>query len=319
MNNIKKFGALCKLTQSELKHYVTSQLVSNGYEVISQRGFVYAKGTLPILLTAHLDTVHKETVKRYSIHNFKRKHLIKSQQGIGGDDRCGVYMILDIIQRYKPYVLFCEDEEIGGIGSGLFCNTSFIDDIADNVKYMIELDRANANDAVFYDCDNDKFTEYITSATGYKEAYGTFSDISNLMPEAGIAGVNLSCGYYNAHTLKEYVLFEEMENTIEVVEDLLDDADNAERYIFIEKKYSLSNFYGRYFNDDYRYSYNKYDYDPYYYKGNKDEGILEVSFYRKDTSCFELAYGTTEEEAFGNFFIDHPDICFNDVCDYTYS
>ena len=35
---------------------------------------------------------------------------------------------------------------------------------------MIELDRANSKDAVFYECDNKDFTEYITSSTGYKEA-----------------------------------------------------------------------------------------------------------------------------------------------------
>ena len=325
MNKIKMFGSMCKLTQSELKQYVNNKLVAAGYTTQSKNGFVYAKGDIPILLTAHLDTVHKETVQRYSIHNFKGKHLIKSPQGIGGDDRCGVYMILDIIQKYKPYVLFCEDEEIGGIGSNTFCNTSLIDDIADNVKYMIELDRANAKDAVFYDCDNKEFTKYITEKTGYAEAYGTFSDISNLMPETYVAGVNLSCGYYNAHTLKEYVLFEEMENTIEVVKKLLDDADTASKYKFVQKKYAFSKLYGRYYDDGY--SYGGFGYGGYGYgyanghdsnAGYEYSGILQVSYVIDGVEYLECGYGETEEEAFGNFFIEHPDVCYNDVFDFVF-
>lgn len=315
MNGIKKFGSICKLNQEELKRYLTGQLLSSGYTPVVGKGYVYAKGTIPVLVTAHMDTVHKETVKRYSIHNFKKKHLIKSQQGIGGDDRCGCYMILEIIKEMKPYVLFCEDEEIGGVGSDLFCQTSFVDDVADNINYMIELDRANEKDAVFYDCDNPEFTNFIIEHTGYKEAYGTFSDISNLMPETGIAGVNLSCGYYNAHTLKEYVLFEEMENTINVVKELL--KVESKRFEYIEAKKYFPSLYGRYYNN-YSY-YDKYDscYPSYGYP--KKEGYLEVTYYDADKAeCTKCAYGETEEEAFGNFFIENGNVCYNDVIDYWF-
>ena len=197
-----EFVALCKLTQNELKDMLPKKLLESGYkDVISSDGFIYARGEMPILLTAHMDTVHKiPVIDFYEYVDAKGNHIISSPQGIGGDDRCGVYMILEIIKEYKPYILFCEDEEIGGIGSGKFCRTDFIDELED-MKFLIELDRANEKDAVFYDCDNKEFTKFIEDTTGFVETWGTFSDISNLAPQCNVAAVNLSCGYYHAHQL----------------------------------------------------------------------------------------------------------------------
>ena len=66
-------------------------MIENGYAVRKQRGFLYAEGTVPVLLVAHLDTVHRtqpETIC-YSADGT----VMMSPQGIGGDDRAGVYMI----------------------------------------------------------------------------------------------------------------------------------------------------------------------------------------------------------------------------------
>lgn len=267
-----KFVNLCTLGQNDLKVLLEIRLKAAGYtEIISGDGYVYAKGTTPVLLTAHMDTVHKKLIEDvYEYYDEeKNQHILSSPEGIGGDDRCGIYMILEIIKTHKCSVLFCEDEESGGIGSKKFCKTEFIKDLSD-LKYLIELDRTNGTDAVFYDCENDDFTKFITENTGYEESYGSFSDISHLSPACGVASVNLSCGYYNAHTTSEYVIMEEMFNTIEVVKKLLD--VECEQFEYIEKTYNFG-YYGRY-------GYGGYDYDyGYDYYGNKKSHNYGSGYY----------------------------------------
>jgi hypothetical protein len=182
------------------------------------------------------------------------------------------------------------------------------------MKYLIELDRANAKDAVFYDCDNPEFTEFITKTTGFKEAYGSFSDISNLAPECGVAAVNLSCGYYNAHTLREEVNVEEMLNTIKVVKKLL--TTECEKFEYIEAYYDYSRYgygYGYYSNS--YYSSNRYN-DIYV---DEEDVFLYVTYQDVDGKIYEVeSYGVDRNEAWIEFFKNHPDICFNQVLDYDY-
>lgn len=330
------FIDLCLPTQKELKELLPQKLVDAGYkDVVVGDGFIYATGTIPVLLTAHMDTVHKTPViDYYEYVNEKGRHILSSPQGIGGDDRCGIYMILEIIKDHKCSVLFCEDEETGGHGSDKFCKTEFIAELAD-LKYLIELDRANATDAVFYSCDNPEFTKFIEDNTGYKETWGSFSDISNLAPDCGIAAVNLSCGYYHVHTLGEEVVVEEMLNTIEVVKELL--SVECEQFMYIRKTYAsyggygygygYGGYYGNYYNDDYDdcwggYYSKKYNNnstakkDPGY---EKDElTVLYITFWdnktgeeKTDSHC-----ATSESMAWVNFFQSNPDACWNDVLDF---
>ena len=204
-NMKNKFERICKMTQKNLKKYVSTELKTTHPDVKKGDGWVFAKGTFPVLLVAHLDTVHHE-LPRNIVYDFE-KGTVSSPQGIGGDDRCGILMILEIVKAYNCSVLFWEDEEIGCVGAGKFIKTDLAASLEFN--YIIEFDRRGSNDAVFYECDNPDFEEFITKEF-YKTAYGSMSDISELAPFLGCAAVNLSCGYYNAHTTKEYVVFKEM-------------------------------------------------------------------------------------------------------------
>lgn len=323
------FIELCKATQNQLKASLPIKLLNAGYrDVIVDNGYIYAKGDIPVLLTAHMDTVHKEPVKDfYEYVDENGNHIISSPQGIGGDDRCGIYMILELIKEFKPYVLFCEDEESGGIGSSKFCKTHFIKEL-EEMKFMIELDRANGNDAVFYDCDNPDFTEFIEKTTGFKEAYGSFSDISNLAPKAKVAAVNLSCGYYHAHTLKEEVNVEEMLHTMEAVKKLL--TTESEQFDYIEARhygYGYGYDYGYRYGSNYRYSYSREDdasfdelWDELFNDEYSDEDkiVLCVQFYEGITydDVYKEYYASTEAEAWVKFFKDNPNTSWNLVLDY---
>ena len=70
---MEKFIQICKKDKFELKDYLEEKLKTKYDVVINGDGFLYAKGTIPFALTAHMDTVHKERVKQVVIKNDKKQ------------------------------------------------------------------------------------------------------------------------------------------------------------------------------------------------------------------------------------------------------
>ena len=198
-----------------------------GEKAVHEKGsFLLVPGEVPVLLIAHLDTVHRSPVK--TICQSEGGTILMSPQGIGGDDRCGVYGICKVYEatEQKPWLLFTCDEEIGGKGADAFCvsyRNDFLPAELGSLKMLIELDRKGKNDAVYYGCDNPAFEEYITSK-GFRTSHGSFSDISIIAPILGVAAVNLSCGYYNAHTPHEYINRRQLKATVRKVVEIVSDA-----------------------------------------------------------------------------------------------
>ena len=324
---MKTLENICRMTQQGVKGYMHSYLVECGYSPTSENGFLYAKGDIPVLLVAHMDTVHKEQCKDINNNNGK----LSSPQGIGGDDRCGVYIIMNIVKELHCSVLLCEDEERGCIGAHKFVKTDYIKNLG--VNYMIEFDRKGNNDAVFYSCANEDFIDFVEDTTNFKFATGSVSDISVLMPEANLSAVNLSCGYYNAHTLNEYVIYDEMMDTIEAAKVLIKEKYNKS-FVYVRKTCSYSNSYAN-FNNYHAKTYPAVgDYygsffdepDPYEREdlvaiAKDDKKLeLEVVIYAESLSEEVLyANGDTKAECWMNLFMDNPSLCFNDIVDYSWS
>ena len=205
--------------------------------VANDGNFILVPGEVPVMLVAHLDTVHEKVVREIITEN--DGNILSSPQGIGGDDRCGVYALCKIYETVekKPYLLFTCNEEIGRQGAQEFCRVHRLGQLPaelDALKFLIEIDRKGANDAVYYNCQNFEFENYISSK-GFVTDTGSFSDISNIAPELGVAAVNLSSGYHNAHKLNEYINCNELEHTIERVIKILGEAaqDDFPRYEFL--------------------------------------------------------------------------------------
>lgn len=232
-----------QLTQRQLKKAIKKHLKGHGRTYESDQGYLYSPGTVPVLLVAHLDTVHKESPSIICMSD--DGNVWMSPQGIGGDDRCGVYALLKVAEQHDVHLLFTEDEEIGCIGADLFTKAG----LYPNVNFIIEVDRKGANDAVFYDCANQLFTDFVLSF-GFEESYGSFSDISLIAPHLGVAAVNLSSGYHEPHTTHEYVVWSELNETIRrICEMVQTTCDKPFEYIE-EKKYSRY-YSGRYFDSGY--------------------------------------------------------------------
>ena len=181
---MKKIEEFLTPTQRELFRKLT---VMYENAVVRKGSYILVPGKAPVMLVAHLDTVHREPVK--TICRSDNGNILMSPQGIGGDDRCGVYALVTAHERaaVKPWLLFTCDEEVGGVGASAFCaeyDKGKMPKGLSSLKAIIEIDRKGRDDAVYYDCANTDFESYITKK-GFKTQFGSFSDISVVAPKLG--------------------------------------------------------------------------------------------------------------------------------------
>lgn len=229
------FKSIAKLPESSLYRGLTSVL-KEYYEtenviVGPENQYVMAKGDIPVMLVAHLDTVFK--IPPYNFFWDRDKNVIFADgTGLGADDRAGVFGILYILNHTKmrPSVLFTRGEETGGRGAKLAAKT-----LSPSVKYLVELDRQGHRECVFYDCGNREFERYVNSF-GFHTEWGSFSDISILCPEWKVAGVNLSIGYYHEHTYGEILFADEMMDTVKRVITMLKSIEKAPTYEYVHEE-----------------------------------------------------------------------------------
>lgn len=227
---------ILRMTQEQLFNFVAKQFPDN--MTTKKRGsYILVEGMLPVLLVAHLDTVHQYPPDVIC----EGEGMLMAPSGIGGDDRCGVYALLKIYNKMqeRPSLLFCCDEEIGGVGAYDFTTdfeSNLLPEFINELYFMVEIDRRGVNDMVFYSCNNKDFMDFWENA-GFNLQYGSFSDISILMPVLGIAGVNLSAGYYNEHTSGEVINTEALEFIIDHVIYAL--SKPLKKYIYVGDKFFL--------------------------------------------------------------------------------
>lgn len=263
---VKNIEQFFQLTQEQLLKAMRSYLKTKYQTVHSSKSYVMAIGDIPVALVAHLDTVFKAPPK--NIYYDRVKNVMISPEGLGADDRAGVYAITQILKSgFRPTVIFTTDEEMGGIGATVL--TKDFPKAPTDLKYIIELDRNGSCDCVFYSCDNPQFEEYVETF-GFITEFGSFSDISVICPEWKVAGVNLSIGYKNEHSTSETLHIGHMIATINKVKEMLAVADDAIAYEYIEG-FSYRRWFQRYKQENW-YGYGSYantydpmdDYDPSY-------------------------------------------------------
>nr|WP_295000838.1 M20/M25/M40 family metallo-hydrolase [uncultured Methanobrevibacter sp.] len=232
MLNDEDYELLKKLVsfkQSQTKQFAADFLKKLYEDITETEDYIIAKGDIPIVLIAHLDTVFEDD-------NYERNFIYRYFNGImwhpsgaGFDDKAGIFIIFKILEEgYLPHVIFTTDEELGSIGAKRMVK-DLIKHPFNDLKYLIELDRANEYDCVFYGCENQEFIRYVESF-GFVRSFGTSSDINHICPVWNVAGVNLSVGYKDQHSANETLDVKIMFNTISKVKEMLDDAENIERY-----------------------------------------------------------------------------------------
>lgn len=246
-NDYKTLTKLCGLSQKALKKTLSAYLKSKYDKVVETPDYIYAIGNIPIALVAHMDTVFKNPARE--VFYDRQQNVIWSPDGLGADDRAGVFAIIQIIKKgLRPHIIFTTDEESGAWGATALGKE---DCPFEDLRYVIELDRRGINDCVFYDCENIEFTNYVESF-GFVEAIGSFSDICMICEDWGVAGVNLSIGYRDEHSVSEVLFVGHMLNTIDKVVTMLTvPVDKIPQFKYIPATYSTNWWYGQWASHHY--------------------------------------------------------------------
>lgn len=216
-NEYELFSKICKLSQANLLEEL-HQLLLQHYpknKVFQIQGNLVAEGDIPIGLVAHMDTVFPKPP--ISIYYDKEENVIFSPEGLGADDRAGIFgILLTLSSGLRPTVIFTRDEERGGKGASALAEEY----TPIGLKYLIELDRHGQKDCVFYDCDTRDFVKYIENF-GFISEFGSYSDISFLMSPWQLCATNLSIGYENEHSYAEVLHVTYLLRTVEIVKTML--------------------------------------------------------------------------------------------------
>jgi hypothetical protein len=215
---------------------------------------IYAtKGTLeegefyPMFI-AHTDTVHnkidkivvkEEKLKRpYTFgKNFddtlvdvlKAYDVNDLPTGIGGDDKCGIFICLELLKQLdKVKIGLFVSEETGCHGSSK-CDENFLQDVG----YITQYD-APGNHLITEICSGVRLFErdgefFTKTSKVITESFGNemlvqshpYTDISQLKKKIDVSCINMSCGYYNMHSPQEFISIEDVKCAIEAGKNMV--------------------------------------------------------------------------------------------------
>lgn len=196
------------------------------------------------LLCAHMDTVQDtDDVKLTKFIKIRNDRILSGYGVIGGDDKCGIYIILELLKTIEFNFLFTVEEETGGVGARVFTNENDIS----HIPYGLILDRRGNDDIIceFNDYGTSEFEtvlEEFGKPYGYTRNAGTFSDADFISNQISCA--NLSVGYYNWHQKDEFVDLKDLKRAFELTYRIIVNLDTS----FDKPKKSLSKYssYGNY-------------------------------------------------------------------------
>ena len=301
--------------------------------VIKDNNIYVTKGiteTYPCVV-AHTDTVHK-IHKDFKV--YENKDIIFAfsndecgQVGVGGDDKVGVWIALEmLISCDNIKCAFFHSEEVGCVGSSQADMEWFSD-----VGYVFQSDRRGHGDFVNSiggkELFDKKFSNKISKVIkhhGYKETSGAMTDVEQLVDNGlDVCVANMSSGYYNPHTDSEVVDFYAAENCLLMIERLIEEL-GCERYTNSEFGKSWTTY-----NDDWN---NYGGYGGHYWHDYSSEsevikeGNDEVCYYCGDSvfpsnwgKNYRWCHGCNSEVYYGKGEIDidpnQTQIDYDDITD----
>lgn len=241
--------------EKKLKRFI-KKWVANNIEGVTctwdNAGNVYfVKGesdTYPVVV-AHLDQVQKHHSKDFKAVVtedivFGYSPSEKEYQGLGADDKNGLWIALKCLQTFDVIkVAFFVGEEIGCVGSSK-CNMDFFAD----ARFVVEPDRRGGNDLITsisgYDIASKEFLNAFNYASfGYEETSGLMTDVLELTERGvGVACINMSCGYYNPHSDEEFTVISDLLNALDLVEHIITVCTDVYKH---EATYSYSRYNSR--------------------------------------------------------------------------
>ena len=225
-------------------------------EIDKEIGNIYVtKGvsnTYPCIVS-HIDQV--QTIHSRDFQTIETKDIIfgyspknKRLEGLGADDKNGVWICLKCLMKYENIkVAFFVGEEVGCVGSSK-ADMDFFKD----VRFVIQCDRRGSSDLITSICSTEISSKEFIEATGY-EAFGyhleegMMTDVLTLKENGlQVSAVNLSCGYYDPHSDHEFTVKRDLLNCLSFVEHIIENCTETYQH---QCDYSMG------FYDDYFYEY----------------------------------------------------------------
>lgn len=210
-------------------------------------------------IVAHLDTVHKITGDGIFPVEINGKvtginPVTMKQTGIGGDDKCGIWAALMLLEKLDYCkIAFFIDEEIGCVGSKAADMFFFR-----NCRFILQADRRGNSDFVVDingPISSDKFQNDVSpiiAKYGYTFCSGMMTDVEALANnfaefnkendgvKFGLSCANISAGYYRPHQDSEYIVLEDLVRAIELMFEISHDLNDT--YEFQEREFCVLDF-----------------------------------------------------------------------------
>lgn len=236
-------------------------------------------------LASHMDQVQKNHSKDFEVITngvvcFGYSHKSREQQGLGADDKNGIFICLECLKTFDVLkVAFFVGEEVGCKGSNAV-DISFFSDC----RFIIEPDRRDSSDLITSMfcgkvCSDDFIKAIGAEEYGYSQERGSITDVGELVERGvGISCLNLSCGYYEAHTDQEFTVLSELQNCLDFVMHVVNDCREV---------YPFTASYGGY-DKGYWGGYGRYGYGNYGYERNYGGRTLESRFTKPQTKQIEV-------------------------------
>jgi putative aminopeptidase FrvX len=217
---------------------------------VDEYGNVYAtKGSAEYFpcVVAHIDTVHEITDFEVIEENYSLSAIKPNGEptGIGGDNKAGVFVCLELLDHFDNIkAAFFVSEEVGCLGSTLSDAEFF-----NNVGYALQFDAPGDNWVTYY-CDGvklfNKDSDFFDKVRPILEdslrdftvdnlGYHPYTDVSVLRKLYNFSCLNYSVGYYNMHSVYEYVLINDVDNCLKTAQKLISSLDEQLYYMENDK------------------------------------------------------------------------------------
>ena len=189
--------------------------------------------------------------------------------GIGGDDKCGVFLALELLRtlQFVKIGLFVS-EETGCHGSQK-CDLEFLKDVG----YAVQFD-APGNHLITEVCSGvrmyEKDGEFINRIIPiFKKNMGVtplqqshpYTDVSQIKRKGDFSCINFSCGYYRMHTPEEFVVIKDIEDSFKLALEVVNNLGYEKYEYTYEKPNYLNSSQGVLFSDDEDLYEDDYDYE----------------------------------------------------------
>ena len=289
--------------ESMVRDYIIEFAKTNDIEYYTdKKGNLYlTKGMLDSTeeyfpcVVSHMDTVHRShrnlienkvrlTIKEDNLGWLTAHHPETDKQtGIGGDDKCGVYVCLELFKNFDRLKgAFFVEEEIGMLGSKESDDRFF-----ENVGYAIQFDAPSSNwiteicsGVKLFDEDFKTEIKGVLNESGYnKFSIDPFTDVNQLAKKYDFNCLNLGCGYYRQHSDSEYVVISEVEDSLVAGVSLISKLSNKK---YIHKKVEVKPILNESYSNGH---YSNVDYDKF---GDFDDDVFKDEFDELGDSITEM-------------------------------